>query len=56
MEFHSTKDIRGHLYWNDFDANYQQWIWHGEFFEYGAGTSSKFENVDVQSIDDDTSN
>lgn len=47
MKFHMSKDVRGHIYCNEFNANYQRWIWHGEYCEYDFGTSSQFENVNV---------
>jgi hypothetical protein len=54
MELHSVKTIRGHIYWHGFDTNYHRWIWHGESCEDGVGTSSQFENLDVESVEDDS--
>lgn len=54
MEFRRIKDVRGHIYWNRFDSNYQRQIWHGESFEYDIGISSQFENVDIAFDEDDS--
>lgn len=55
ITLHSLKEIISHIYLNEFDSNYQRWIWHGEYCEFSVGTSSQFESVDIEFGKDDSS-
>lgn len=57
IEFHTIKDVIGHMYWNRFDANNQKWISHGDAhslrhrkWQYLCIKCHKFETIQSKSI------
>ena len=51
-----VKDVKGHLYFNRINSNYQKWIWHGEGASSSASVNFNFANVDVGVDENDNKN
>ncbi|KAL5562732.1 hypothetical protein UlMin_032479 [Ulmus minor] len=51
-----VKDVKGHLYFNGINSNYQKWIWHGEGASSSASVNFNFANVDVGVDENDNEN